>query len=192
MIVLLLGLALFLGVHSTRIFADDWRRGQIARIGLNPWKGMYTLISLVGLVLIVYGYGQTRIAPTELWSPPVFTRHLSGLLMIPAFILLAAAYVPGTRIRRAVGHPMVLGVKVWAFAHLIANGRLGDLVLFGAFLVWAVVLYVASRRRDRRDGTVHVVGPASRDAIAVVAGLAAWALFTAWLHTALIGVRPFA
>jgi uncharacterized membrane protein len=87
---------------------------------------------------------------------------------------------------------MVLGVKVWAFAHLIANGRLGDLVLFGAFLVWAVVLYVASRRRDRRDGTVHVVGPASRDAIAVVAGLAAWALFTAWLHTALIGVRPFA
>lgn len=191
MILLVLGLAIFLGVHSSRILADDWRSAQIRRIGEKPWKGLYSLLSLIGFVLIVWGYGQTRMAPVELWSPPVFTRHLAALLLIPSFILLAAAYVPGTRIKRAVGHPMVLGVKIWAFAHLLANGRLGDLVLFGAFLIWSVVLYISSRRRDRKSGTVPIVGPATRDAAAVVAGLVAWVAFAVWLHGALIGVRPF-
>ena len=192
MIVLVLGLAIFLGVHSLRVFADDWRAAQIGRIGENAWKGLYSLFSLVGLVLIIWGYGLSRSTPVELWSPPVFTRHLSGLLMLLSFVLLAAAYVPGTRIRQVLGHPMVLGVKTWAFAHLIANGRLGDLVLFGAFLVWAIVLYAASRRRDRKAGTVRPRGSASRDALAVVIGIAAWAAFAFWLHAALIGVRPFA
>lgn len=192
MIVLVLGLAIFLGVHSLRIVADDWRTVQRARIGENAWKGLYSLFSLTGLVLIIWGYGLSRSAPVELWSPPVFTRHLSALLMLLSFVLLAAAYVPGTRIRRAVGHPMVLGVKTWAFAHLIANGRLSDLVLFGAFLIWAIVLYAASRRRDRKAGTVQPRGSASRDALAVVIGTAVWAAFAFWLHGALIGVRPFA
>lgn len=192
MIVLLLGLALFLGVHSTRIFADGWRSAQIARIGPQPWKGVYSLLSLVGLVLIVYGYGLSRTVPTELWRPPTSLRHLSSLLMIASFILLAAGYIPGTRIRRAVGHPMVLGVKTWALAHLLSNGRVGDVVLFGAFLVWAVVLYAASRRRDRVAGTVYPTGPASRDALAVVIGLVAWVVFAGWLHAWLIGVQPFA
>ncbi len=192
MIVLVLGLATFLGVHSLRVFADDWRTAQMGRIGENAWKGLYSLFSLVGLVLIIWGYGLSRSTPVELWSPPVFTRHLSGLLMLLSFVLLAAAYVPGTRIRQVLGHPMVLGVKTWAFAHLIANGRLGDLVLFGAFLVWAIVLYAASRRRDRKAGTVRPRGSASRDALAVVIGIAAWAAFAFWLHAALIGVRPFA
>jgi len=192
MIVLVLGLAIFLGVHSLRVFADDWRAAQIGRIGENAWKGLYSLFSLVGLVLIIWGYGLSRSTPVELWSPPVFTRHLSGLLMLLSFVLLAAAYVPGTRIQQVLGHPMVLGVKTWAFAHLIANGRLGDLVLFGAFLVWAIVLYAASRRRDRKAGTVRPRGSASRDALAVVIGIVAWAAFAFWLHAALIGVRPFA
>jgi len=192
MIVLVLGLAIFLGVHSLRIFADDWRAAQMGRIGENAWKGLYSLFSLVGLVLIIWGYGLSRSTPVELWSPPVFTRHLSGLLMLLSFVLLAAAYVPGTRIRQVLGHPMVLGVKTWAFAHLIANGRLGDLVLFGAFLVWSIVLYAASRRRDRKAGTFRPKGSASRDALAVVIGIVAWAAFAFWLHAALIGVRPFA
>jgi len=192
MIVLVLGLAIFLGVHSLRVFADDWRAAQIGRIGENAWKGLYSLFSLVGLVLIIWGYGLSRSTPVELWSPPVFTRHLSGLLMLLSFVLLAAAYVPGTRIRQVLGHPMVLGVKTWAFAHLIANGRLGDLVLFGAFLVWSIVLYAASRRRDRKAGTVRPKGSASRDALAVVIGIVVWAAFAFWLHAALIGVRPFA
>lgn len=191
MIVLVLGLVLFLGAHSVRIVADDWRGAQIAARGEGAYKGVYTLLSLVGLVLIVWGYGASRTAPVELYSAPVWTRHLAALLTLVAFVLLAAAYVPGTRIKAAVGHPMVLGVKVWAFAHLLANGRLADVALFGAFLVWAVVLYVASRRRDRRNGVTYPAGPASRDAIAVVAGVVAWAAFAFWLHAWLIGVRPF-
>jgi uncharacterized membrane protein len=188
---MLLGMVLFLGVHSMRVFADGARDSLIQRLGPGAYKGLYSLASIAGFVLIVWGYGLTRTAPVELWMPPVWTRHLSALLTIPAFVLLAAAYVPGTRIKAAVGHPMVLGVKTWAFAHLIANGRLADVVLFGGFLAWAVLLYIASRKRDRRTGTRYVAGPASRDMIAIVAGLAAWAAFAFWLHGALIGVRPF-
>ena len=160
-------------------------------MGLNAWKGVYSIVSILGFVLIVWGYGVARGAPVILYSPPVWTKHVAALLTIPAFILLAAAYVPGTRIKRAVGHPMVAGVKSWALAHLLANGTLADVVLFGAFLVWAIADYIAARRRDRAAGTVYVVGPITRDATAVVVGLIAWAVFAFWLHGALIGVRPF-
>jgi uncharacterized membrane protein len=116
---------------------------------------------------------------------------VAALLMIPAFVLLVAAYVPGTRIRKAVGHPMLAGVMTWAVAHLLANGMLHDVVLFGAFLVWALVDYASCRRRDRDEGRVHVTGPVARDVTAIVVGLIAWALFGFWLHGVLIGVRPF-
>ncbi|HQR75148.1 MAG TPA: NnrU family protein [Burkholderiaceae bacterium] len=188
---LLLGLLIFLGSHSVRIFAEPWRGARIAAMGLNAWKGVYSIVAIIGFVLIVWGYGLARSAPVVLFSPPVWTKHVAALLTIPAFILLAAAYVPGTRIKRAVGHPMVAGVKAWAFAHLLANGTLADVVLFGSFLVWAIVDYIAARRRDRAAGTVYVVGPVTRDVAAVVVGLAAWAAFAFWLHAALIGVRPF-
>lgn len=191
MIVLVLGLVIFLGVHSVRIVADDWRAATLARVGEGTWKGVYSLLSLAGFVLLVWGYGLTRTAPVELWSPPVWTRHAASLLTLVSFVLLAAAYVPGTRIKAAVGHPMVVGTKVWAFSHLLANGRLADVVLFGAFLAWAVVLYAASRRRDRRLGIRYVAGPASRDAIAVALGIVAWLAFAFWLHAWLIGVQPF-
>lgn len=188
---LILGLIVFLGSHSARIFAEPWRQRRIAAMGLNGWKAVYSIVAIAGFVLIVIGYGEARSAPVVLYSPPPWTRHLAALLTIPAFVLLAAAYVPGTRIKRAVGHPMVAGVKIWAFAHLLANGTLADVLLFGAFLAWAVVDYIAARRRDRVAGTVYAVGPVSRDLIAVVIGLAAWALFAFWLHAAWIGVRPF-
>ena len=188
---LILGLVIFLGTHSVRIFADGWRSARIAAMGLNAWKGAYTIASLVGFALIVWGYGAARADPVVLYSPPLWTRHLAALLTVPAFVLLAAAYVPGTRIKRAVGHPMVAGVKVWAFAHLIANGTLADVVLFGAFLVWSIVDYLSARRRDRAAGVVYVVGPVTRDVTAVVVGLVAWAVFALWLHGPLIGVRPF-
>ena len=188
---LVLGLFLFLGTHSVRIFAESWRGGRIAKMGLKPWKGVYSVISIIGFVLIVWGYGVARGAPVVLYTPPVWTKHVAALLTIPAFILLAAAYVPGTRIKRAVGHPMVAGVKSWAFAHLLANGTLADVVLFGAFLVWSIADYIVARRRDRAVGMVYVVGPVSRDIIAVVVGLVAWAVFAFWLHGAWIGVRPF-
>ena len=188
---LVLGLVIFLGTHSVRIFAESWRGTCVAAMGLNGWKGVYSVVSILGFVLLVWGYGVARGAPVILYSPPVWTKHVAALLTIPAFILLAAAYVPGTRIKRAVGHPMVAGVKSWALAHLLSNGTLADVVLFGAFLVWAIADYIAARRRDRAAGTVYVVGPITRDATAVVVGLIAWAVFAFWLHGALIGVRPF-
>lgn len=188
---LILGLVLFVGTHSVRIVADGFRTAQIARLGVNGWKAIYSIVSIAGFALLVYGYGLAREAPTVLWVPPPWTRHVTALLTIPAFVLLAAAYVPGTRIKRAVGHPMVAGVKIWAFAHLLANGTLADAVLFGAFLVWAVFDYVAARRRDRASGTVYVTGPASRDVAAVAIGLAAYVVFAFWLHAWWIGVRPF-
>ncbi len=191
MSLLILGLVLFLGTHSVRIVADDWRGARIAGLGLMPWKGIYSVVSIIGFVLIVWGYGQARGNPVVLYSPPVWTRHIAALLTVPAFILLVAAYIPGTRIKRAVGHPMVAAVKIWAFAHLLANGTLADVVLFGAFLAWAVADYIAARRRDRAAGTVYAVGPVSRDIAAVAIGLAAWAAFAFWLHAAWIGVRPF-
>ncbi|MDZ7651484.1 MAG: NnrU family protein [Burkholderiaceae bacterium] len=191
MTLLLLGLVLFLGTHSVRIFADDWRSRRIAALGLNGWKGIYSVLSIAGFVLIVYGYAAARLEPVVLYLPPVWTRHLAALLTIPAFILLVAAYVPGTRIKRAVGHPMVLGVKTWALAHLLANGMLADVLLFGTFLVWSVLDYIAARKRDRAAGTVYVVGPVTRDIIAVAVGLVAWAVFAMWLHRVLIGVGPF-
>jgi len=191
MILLLLGLALFLGPHAIRIVADGLRAALIARFSPGGYKGLYSLLSVLGLVLIVLGYAEARAAPVVLFAPPTWTRHLAALLTIPAFVLLVAAYVPGTRLKARVGHPMVLGVKVWAFAHLVANGTLHDVLLFGTFLAWSVALYAASRRRDRLAGTVHAPGSAQRDVVAAVAGLAVWAVFAFWLHGALFGVRPF-
>jgi uncharacterized membrane protein len=191
MTLLMLGLVLFLGVHSTRIVADSWRTATIARVGEKPWKGIYSLLSIAGFVLLVVGYGAARQSPVVLFAPPVWTRHLAALLTIPAFVLLAAAYVPGNAIKRAVGHPMMAGVKVWALAHLLANGTLADFLLFGTFLSWAVLGFIAARRRDRASGTTYPAGPGSRTAIAVVAGLVAWAVFAFALHRPLIGVAPF-
>jgi uncharacterized membrane protein len=191
MTILVLGLVIFLGVHSVRIFAEGWRSATIARVGEGAWKGAYSVLSIAGFALIVWGYGLARAAPVDLWSPPVWTRHLASLLTLPAFVLLVAAYLPGTRIRAAVRHPMVIGVKVWALAHLLSNGRLADLLLFGGFLVWAVFDFRAARRRDRVLATPAPQGALGRDVIAVAVGLVAWAAFAMWLHATLIGVAPF-
>jgi uncharacterized membrane protein len=187
---LIFGLVVFLGVHSVRIFADDWRTRQVARLGAGPWKGLYSLASLVGFVLIVWGYGLARGEPVVIWTPPVWTRHVAALLTIPAFILLVAAYVPRNGIKAKVRHPMIIGVKVWAFAHLLANGMLADVVLFGAFLVWAILDFRAARQRDRANGTTYPAGTAAGTIAAVVVGLAAWAVFAFWLHARWIGVSP--
>ena len=190
MIYLVLGLIVFLGVHSVRIFADEWRTAQLARMGEGKWKGIYSGMSLAGLVLLVWGFGQARLNPIVLWSPPQWTHHVAALLTLIAFVLIVAGNLPGTRIKHALGHPMVLGVKVWAFAHLISNGTLADVVLFGSFLIWAVVDFASSRRRDRAAGTVYPDGTAGRDALAIVVGVVAWVAFAFWLHGWLIGVRP--
>jgi uncharacterized membrane protein len=192
---LILGLTLFLAIHSVRIFADDWRTRTIARVGEGAWKGIYSLLSIAGFVLLVWGYGQARIAgigSMVLYDPPVFTRHIAGLLMLVSLVLIAAAYVPGNHIKAALGHPMLLGIKLWAVAHLLANGRLADVILFGAFLAWAVVDFIAARRRDRVAHTVYPVGQTMRTALTVAAGAGAWVALVLGLHLWLIGVPPFA
>lgn len=192
MLYLLAGLVIFLGAHSVRIFAEDWRTARIASMGPNAWKGAYTVVSLAGFALLCYGYGQTRLAPVvDLWMPPPWTRHLAALVILPGFILLAAAYVPGTHMKAKLGHPMIAGTKAWAIGHLLSNGRLGDVVLFGAILAWAVLDFRASRQRDRAQGKTYPAVGASRDLVAVVAGLVAYAAFALWAHGPLIGVRPF-
>ena len=186
------GLIIFLGVHSVRIFAESWRTRTIARVGENKWKGVYSLISIGGFALLVWGYGQARLESVVLYDPPLFTRHIAGLLMLVSFVLVAAAKVPGNHIKAAVGHPMVAGVKVWALAHLLSNGRLADVILFGAFLAWAIADFIAARRRDRAAGTVYPAGIELRTVMTVIAGVLVWAVFVSGLHLWLIGVPPFA
>jgi len=188
---LILGLVLFLGVHSVRIFADGWRTQTIARIGFLPWKGIYALLSIAGFVLLVWGYGQSRFESMVLYNPPLFTRYIAALLMLVSLVLVAAAYVPRNHIKRALGHPMIVGIKVWAFAHLLSNGRLVDVLLFGAFLAWAVADYIAARKRDRAAGTVYPAGDELLTVLTVVTGIGVWGALVSGLHLWLIGVPPF-
>lgn len=190
-LVLIAGLVLFLGVHSLRIVAEPWRARVLAqRGGEKRWKLGYTLVSLIGFGLIVWGYGLARQQPVALWAPPTFMRHISALLMLPAFVMLVAAYVPGNRLKTRLHHPMVISVKVWAFAHLLANGTLADVLLFGSFLVWAVFCLRAARRRDRSLRIHYSGGSAAATLLTLVIGVAAWAGFTFWAHAWLIGVKP--
>jgi uncharacterized membrane protein len=190
MTLLILGLVIFLGVHSIRIFANDWRRRQVARLGEGPWKGLYSLVSLIGLVLIIVGFGASRMNPVLLYVPPAWLRHLNIVFTLIAFVLVAAAYVPRNHFKEKIGHPMLAGVK--ALGHLLSIGMLRDVVLFGAFLVWAIVDFVVSRRRDRVMRVVYPAASVTGDVIAVVIGVVAWAAIAFWLHELLIGVNPLA
>ena len=189
MALLVLGLVVFLGTHLFSV-ARGPRARLVQRIGEGPFKIGYSVLSLVGLVLIGVGFGHyRRDAWVPLWDPPLWTRHLALLLVAVSFVCLAAAYLPG-HIKARLKHPMLVGVKVWALAHLLANGDLGSLLLFGAFLAWAVVDRIAIRRRDEAAMHAPEAAPAGwrNDAAAVVVGLGAWFVFARWLHPLLIGV----
>ena len=188
MFVMIAGLVLLLGVHSVRIFAEDWRNRQIAEHGENVWRAVYSLASLVGFGLIVWGFGMARQDPLPVWHPPFWLRELAILLNAVAFFLVAQAYGPRGPLSARLGHPMVLAVKVWAIAHLMANGNLADIVLFGSILTWAVADFSAARRRDRQAGTVRVAGPWRNDLVPGAVGLLIWAAFLVKLHAWLIGV----
>lgn len=190
MALLILGLVVFLGMHSVRIFADSWRSQMLARWG-SGWKAMYSLVSIVGFVALLWGFGLAREQPVLLYLPPTWLRHLNALFTLIAFVLVVAAYVPRNHAKATLGHPMLAGVKLWALGHLLASGFLHDVVLFGAFLLWAVVDFVVSRRRDRRAGTVYPAGTWQGDAISMVVGIVAWVMFAFWLHARWIGVSPF-
>ncbi|ASP38541.1 hypothetical protein CHH28_07570 [Bacterioplanes sanyensis] len=191
MLLLIVGLLIFLGVHSINFLAPNWRQQRIHQLGALPWKGLYAIASLLGFALLVIGYGQARLEPTWLWLAPTWTRHLAALITLPAFILLLATYVPGTHIKARIGHPMLLATKVWALSHLIANGGLHDVLLFGGFLAWAVFGFIVLRKRDRAADKQYPAVGIVRDVIAVVLGLVAWAAFAMVGHVWLIGVAPF-
>jgi uncharacterized membrane protein len=189
MTTLLLGLLLFLGMHSISIVALGARERLAARLGPWPWKALYSVVAIVGFVLILRGYAAARLDPVVLYSPPTWLRHVALLLMLPALPMLFSAYLPG-RIKATLKHPMLAATKLWAVAHLLANGTLADVVLFGGFLAWAVVDRISMKRRP---GTRALPGaPPSRwnDAIAVVLGLAAYAWLVMGGHLQLFGVSP--
>lgn len=185
---LLLGLLVFIGAHSLRIVAPAWREARVAAWGAGAWKAVISLVSIAGFLLLIWGYGQARQTPSLIWVPPVGLRHLASLLTLPAFILLAAAFVPGNHFKSFLGHPMVLSVKLWALAHLLVNGLLHQMLLFGTLLVWAILSFRAARRREPPTRK-----PASlvRTFVAVIVGIAAWAGFAFFLHVRWIGVAPF-
>lgn len=195
---LILGLILFLGPHSVRIFADDWRTRTIESVGDKTFKGVYTVLTLLGFYALIVGYAEARMQPFVIWQPPVATRHVSVLLMLFASILLVAAHIPGNHLKLRLGHPMVLSVKVWALAHLLANGNLADLVLFGAFLLWSVVINKTSRARDRLNAEIAIgngteatpVAKMSRTLAALVIGTLVWGGMTFYLHAIVVGVSP--
>lgn len=190
-----LGLVLFLGSHSVRVFADGWRTAKLEEWGEKPYKGLYSLASLVGFVLLVYGFSKIRWDSPWLWVPPVGMRHLAAVLMLPALVLLVASQAPHNAIKSKLRHPMVLSVKVWALAHLLSNGKVADMVLFGAFLLWAVFSFRAARQRDRlalADASAGE-GPVENTANTwrvVAIGVAVWAALLFGGHTALFAVSP--
>ena len=195
MLILIAGLIIFLGIHSLRLISEEGRDRLFERLGEGRFKGAYSILSLVGLVLLVYGYGQARADTTQWWMPPAGLRHVTFLLVPIAFILIASAYLPLGRIKAAVKHPMVLGVAFWALGHLIINGTGADVVLFGAFFVWAVLDYLAAlKRKGSLLSGVSAAAATQRSAIgdglAVVIGLALTVAFVAGLHLWLIGVSP--
>ena len=186
--IFVIGLVLFLGIHTVSIVAPQWRDGQVARLGEGPWKGIYSVVSAIGFGLLIYGYGVARQNPVVLYTPPTALRHVALLLMLPVFPLLVAAYMPG-RIKAIAKHPMLLATKFWALAHLLANGTLADVLLFGGFLAWAVADRISVKRRAARP----IPGAPPRpfnDVIVVVVGLAVYALFVMGAHRWLFGVSP--
>ncbi len=178
-----------LGVHSVSIVAPGWRDTMRARLGEGPWKGLYSLISIVGFALLIVGYGAARAQAEMLYVPPAWLRHVAMLLLVPVFPLLLSAYLPG-RIKSAAKHPMLLAVKLWAAAHLLSNGSVADVLLFGGFLAWAVADRISMKRRVARAVPGAPAGPLN-DVIALLGGLAIYGLFVMGGHRWLIGVNLF-
>lgn len=187
MTLLMLGLLLFFGIHSVRIVAPGWRLAMIGRVGEQPWKGVYSLVALAGLALMVIGYGQARLMPELLYSPPGWMRHLTLTLLLPVFPLLLAAHLPGRIRRLAGGHPMLVATILWSAAHLTTTTTRADLLLFGTFLGWALADLASAVRRPGASGGRE---RPFNDGIVIVVGLALYALFVLWAHRWLIGLSP--
>lgn len=191
MLNLVIGLVIFFGLHSINIFAPQWRARSMASTGAMRWKMRFGLITLLAVASIIMGFMQTHQAPIWIWHPPYWTRHVSALFMLFAFYCAACAVIPGTKVKSLVGHPFLIAIKVWAFAHLLSNGSLADIILFGSFLVWSIAAYAVMRRRDREAGVakpehfgMHM------DLAAFAATMICWFAMVFFLHKLLFGVSP--
>ena len=186
---LVLGLFLFLGTHGLRIRGDGMRDRFLGRFGPANFKILYSLVSVLGFAMLIYGFGMARDAPVLLWTPPPAMKHVAYLLTLVAMVLMAAAYVPRNAIKAKLHHPMVLSVKTWALAHVLANGNLAHLILFGSILLWSVLLFKASRARDKRNQVVYASGNWGSTILTLEIGIALWLVLVAWAHGWLIGVQ---
>ncbi|WP_431320005.1 NnrU family protein [Rhizobium sp. YTU87027] len=191
MALLVVGIIIFLGLHLIRVIAPGFRQSMIDSLGENGWKGVYSVVSILSLILLIYGFGQARQVTGILYTPPVWMAHITLTLMLLALICLVASLLPMGHIAVKTKHPMVLSVKIWAFAHLLANGETSSVLLFGAFLAWGVILRIALKRRERAGRlTLRPFVSGKYDLYAVIIGVVAWALITFKLHELLIGVAP--
>jgi uncharacterized membrane protein len=189
--IMIIGLAAFLGAH-TLVALRPQRAAVIARVGEGPYKGLFALVSLIGIILIGYGFARYRASGyIDIWTPPRWTRHATAALVWPSIIFIVAAYVPG-EIKRVLKHPMLVGVKLWAFAHLLANGDLGGIMLFGGVLAWAVYDRISLKRRtDAPAPAVATGGGYRNDFIVVVVGTLVYFVLGFWFHPWVIGVPVF-
>jgi uncharacterized membrane protein len=186
----IIGLVIFLGAHVF-VTMRDHRAALIAKIGEWPYRGLFSLVSIIGLVLICYGFATYRAAGfIVVWNPPAWTRHIVVALMWPASIMVTAAYIPGD-IKRVLKHPMLVGVKTWAFAHLCANGDLGGMILFGSILAWAVYDRITLKRRGDAGSPPIPVGGRKNDIIAVIVGTIIYLALGFVFHPVVIGVPAF-
>lgn len=192
MLVMIIGIIIFLGIHSVRIVAPRWRLAKMEQWGEGKWKGLYSLVSVVGLALLVWGFGMARLEAPILYEPPVWMKHITLLLMLFAFVFLGVFIAKPGRIKPALKHPMLISIKTWALAHLLANGDLASLILFLSFLAWAVFDRIALKRQARAGLAPMPItpGPVTNDMIAIVIGLVLYVLFIWKLHVLLIGVSP--
>ncbi|MGY0504107.1 NnrU family protein [Luteimonas sp. e5] len=184
----LLGLVVFLGLHSLRMLAPRWRQAQLARLGEKRWKGLFSLISLLAFIAMAWGFAQLGRQPQWLWQPPASLRHAAFALLALAFVLLTAAYVPHNAIRARLRHPMLLGTALWALAHLMLSGKLHMVLLCAGFALWAVLGYAEARRRPLQVDAVNARG--SMTLVTIVLGLGFYLLFALYLHRWLFGVAP--
>jgi uncharacterized membrane protein len=193
MAVLVVGIILFLGVHLIRVVAPGFRQSMVERMGVSAWRGVYSVASILTLILLIYGFGIARTQTTVLYTPPQGMVHLTLLLMLLALICLTASLLPAGYIATKTKHPMVLSVKIWALAHLLVNGDSASVLLFAAFLAWGVVLRISLKRRERAGELVLRPFVSARyDLLAVIIGAVAWALILFKLHEWIIGVSPLA
>ncbi|WP_394182443.1 NnrU family protein [Marinomonas posidonica] len=190
MLMLVVGLVIFICVHSIRVVAPNWREVHLEKTGLVQWRTRFILLSVLSLALIVLGYQKMRLEPIWLWFPPIVVQHISSLVMLVALFALGSAMVPKTTLKSKMGYPFLISVKLWAFAHLMSNGTLADVILFGSLLVWSVVSFAVYRRRDRRNGVIREDGGVQYNLVAFVFAMVSWFAIVFFLHKVVIGVSP--